>query len=115
MVEILAGAVLVFFAVLGIAEGWGTLKGYLLTPRDDRATFVVSCRGRDEQIEYFVRSLQARTEDMRFKYAPLIIVVDMGMDEETKDVCMRLQREIKGLKMCGRHELTTVLYGDLQN
>ncbi len=115
MPEILAGLLISFFAIVGIAETGRCIKSYFLSPKHETAAFVLSCKGHDEQIEYYLRSLANQARDFRFCGEPLIIVIDTGMDSETLDICERLTSEINGLTVCKTGDLPLLFSGELQN
>jgi hypothetical protein len=115
MPEIIAGVLLTFFAVVGVAETWRCIKKYLLAPAGKRAAFVVTCAGHDEQIEYYVRSLANQANEMSLGGSRQIIVVDAGMDDETYAICEKLENDIDGLTICKTGELSHIFGGELQN
>lgn len=114
MPEIIAGVILSFFAVVGIAETGRCIKKYMLAAVGEKAAFVVTCSGHDEQIEYCVRSLVNQANDLRLGGDRLIIVVDAGMDDETREICERLENDIEGVTVCKIDELQYMFSGQLQ-
>lgn len=114
MAEIIAGVLVSFFAVVGFAEVLRCAKKYFLEPAEKRAAFVVTCAGHDEQIEYCVRSLANRVSELPCRADGLIVIVDAGMDDETRDICMRLSRDIDGVTVCKTGELAYIFGGELQ-
>lgn len=115
MPEIIAGVLISFFAVVGFAEVLRCAKKYLLEPVGKRAAFVVTCAGHDEQIEYCVRSLANRANEIACGGDRLIIVVDAGMDDETRGICERLAHDIDGVTVCKTCELPHMFGEELQN
>jgi hypothetical protein len=115
MPEIIAGVLLSFFAVVGIAEVGRCIRKYLLEPAVKRAAFVVTCAGHDEQIEYCVRSLENQANELRLGGDRLIIVIDAGMDAETRAICEKLEHDISGVTVCKTSELPYIFDGELQN
>lgn len=115
MPEIIAGVIISFFAIIGLAETARGIKRYFLSPRQEKAAFVFSCKGHEEQIEYYVRSLANQANELRFSGEPLIIIIDAGMDAETLGICEKLETEINGLTVCKTGELPLIFGGELQN
>jgi hypothetical protein len=115
MPEIIAGVLISFFAIIGFVEFVDAVFKCLLTPRLEKIAFVVTCRGHDEQIEYCVRSLASQSQLLRFRAQPLIIVLDAGMDEETRLICEKLACDFDGVSVCKSNELPLILNGELQN
>jgi hypothetical protein len=114
MAEIIAGVLISFFAVVGFAEVLRGAKKYLLEPAGKRAAFVVTCAGHDEQIEYCVRALVNRGNELPCCGDRMIVIVDAGMDDETRYICMRLARDIDGVTVCTTGELPYIFGGELQ-
>ncbi|HEX2939009.1 MAG TPA: glycosyltransferase family A protein [Ruminiclostridium sp.] len=115
MPEIIAGVLLSFFAVIGIVELSRCVKNYMLAPCSKSPAFVVTCAGHDEQIEYCVRSLANQAVELCPCGKRLIVVVDEGMDDETRSICERLEQDIDGVTVCKRLELPRLFSGELQN
>jgi hypothetical protein len=115
MPEIIVGVLLSFFAVVGMAEIGRCIKKYLLSPAVKRAAVVVTCAGHDEQIEYCVRSLANKANELSLGGDRLIIVVDAGMDNETRAICDKLESDIDGVTVCKTGELPRIFGGELQN
>jgi hypothetical protein len=113
MPEIIAGVLISFFAVVGFAEVLRYAKKYFLEPVAKRAAFVVTCAGHDEQIEYCVRALANRVNELSCGDR-MIVIVDAGMDDETRDICARLSRDIDGVTVCKTGELAYIFGGELQ-
>lgn len=110
----IAGVLISFFAVVGLTEVCRGIRDCLLLPRHGRCAFVLCCKGHDESLEYQVRAMASRARDMRLPCPP-IVVVDAGMDAETRAVCEALARDIGGLRICSAGELPGFLEGELQN
>jgi hypothetical protein len=115
MLQIIAGTMLAFFAIVGAAEMFRSLCSFLLKPKENKFTFLVTSRGKDEQIEYIIRSLVFKAGLLNVVCkTPCIIIIDQGMDEETKRICDILNKEMGCIKVCSLNELTTILKNDFQ-
>lgn len=115
MPGIIAGVLISFFAIVGLAEvGRGIVK-YLLTPKPGNGAIIVTCKGHDEQIEYYLRSLANQADEYRFLKKRNIIVIDAGMDDETRGICESLAHDIDGIAVCKSNELPLLIGGELQN
>lgn len=113
MPEIVAAIIFSFLAIFGAAELIFRVKERLFEPVNKHPIIVISCEGHDEEIEYSLRALVNRTEDLRGG-GRLIIVVDKGMDEETKAICQKIQEELGGIEVCKISELPNVFERQLQ-
>jgi len=115
MLQIIAGTILAFFAIVGAAEMFRSLCAFFLKPRENKFTFIITSRGKDEQIEYIIRSLVFKAGFLNAVCkSPCIIIIDQGMDDETKKICEILNNEMGCIKVCQSKELATILKNDFQ-
>jgi len=112
MLDIFIGMAICMFAVIGLTEIWHGVGSFFLMFPQDRTTFIVSSRGHDEKIEYLIRSLAFRAKEMQLKFYSVILVVDDGMDTQTKEICRILSSELECVEICGSEELSALLCGD---
>ncbi len=104
---------LVFFMILGMAEACRLLIFWLLRPHRAKGCAVVMVlKGREEEAEYLLRAAAERLRWMGGKGPHRLICVDRGMDEETKEICRRMQVEIPFLEICPAGELESRLSED---
>lgn len=115
MAYLIPAALLCFFAVVGVAEIAKSIKKRMLTPCFKNPAFIITCSGHDEQIEYSVRSLVSQADELCPCGRRLIILLDEGMDEETRSICKFLEHDIAGVTVCKRPELLHLFGGELQN
>lgn len=115
MPEIIAGVLLSFFAAVGISEIWRYIKKYAYELAGQKAAFVVSCSGHDEKIEYYVRALANQANELRFSGDSLVVIIDAGMDDETRTICEKLEKDISGVTVCKTSELPYIFGSELQN
>jgi hypothetical protein len=116
MLQIVAGTLLAFFAIVGAAEMFRSLCTFLLRPQENKIAFLVASRGNDEQIEYIMRSLVFRAGVLNAVCkTPCIVIIDQGMNDETKKICDILSKEMGCIEICKSNELTTILNRDFQN
>lgn len=111
MLQMILGITIAFFAIIGIADLAHGTEEFLLKPRGKRVAYIVSSHGHDEQIEYIVRSLAIRAVPGQ----PLIVVMDDGMDEETKKICELLRNDLGCVTICTKAEIPALLGGDFQS
>lgn len=116
MLQIVAGTILAFLAIIGAAEMFHSLCRFFLKPKGGKVTFLVTSRGNDEQIEYIIRSLILKAGIVNaVSNNPCIVIIDQGMSEETKKICNILSKEMGCIKVCKSNELITFLNRDFQN
>jgi cellulose synthase/poly-beta-1,6-N-acetylglucosamine synthase-like glycosyltransferase len=103
------GTVIAFLSVAGLLELGRYVLEFIYMPSQDRITLIVSSKGHDEKIEYLLRSLLFKAHGFHLKILPIIIVVDEGMDEETKAICEKLSGEYGCINICASQELPVLL------
>lgn len=108
MPEIIAGALITFLAIFGASELIFKLKNQLMMSKMKNTAIVVACEGHDEEIEYQLKSLATRSEYLKHSGGRVIIIVDRGMDEETRTICEKLKNDIDGIEVCKASDLPDV-------
>lgn len=94
MLNIIGGALLAFFAIIGFTETLRSAAEALLKPRGG-VRFVLSPGTHDDNVEYRIRSLVFRASALLPSGEwPLVVVVDNGMDAETRKICELLSKEL---------------------
>lgn len=107
MAELITGTILAFLAIVGAAELLRALTDYMLRPSRGKVAFIVAISGHEEQTEYLLRSLIFKARAVSFLYhKPCIIVVDRGMDDETKKICETLADELGCVEICSDVDFT---------
>lgn len=110
MTEAILFAVLAVLSVIGIADLiriltdkilGGAKKQYLLS--------VIPCKGHEEEIEYLVRSTYSWLSSRCSGGACCILLVDCGMDEETREICGLICEQLDCVELCEESELDHVL------
>ena len=107
---------LIIVTVCGLIEIYRITARWLHQPPEaDRVIVIVTAKGKDEKLEYILRSIASRTELITTDgKPPQIVVADLGMDKETKEVCKLLEKEIDSLRICQTIEIPKIIE-DLEN
>lgn len=105
------GVVFAFLAAVGATELLRSGLRYFLSPPRDRVTYMVHVRGRDERVEYIVRSLVCAAREQGADGHPVIVLIDEDMDAQTRQICDTLAGELGCVRVCKTHELPQVLAG----
>lgn len=119
MLQIITGLLIAFAAVIIIISLWNAAGEYFfmpagtIRPSGNIVAFIVTSRGHDEQIEYMVRSFACRAKNLS-QSGSMIVVIDQGMDEETRKICEILAKDLQCVKICETKELPQILSGDFQ-
>ena len=104
MFQIAVGTAIAFLVIAGIVEICVRAQSYLMSVPEGRVVFMVPSRGRDESIEYVIRSVYFRAREQQ-RALPEIVVVDDGMDEQTRAICEKLALDLGCVRICHRREL----------
>lgn len=108
MPEIIVGALITFLAIFGASELIFKIKNQLMMSKIKNTAIVVACEGHNEEIEYELKSLAVRSEYLKHSGGRVIIIVDRGMDDETRAICKKLEKDIDGVEVCKVSDLPTV-------
>lgn len=109
--DLLGKGLLVFFLVMGLVETCRLLLLWLLRPEKmEEAALVVPLTGHVEDAEYLLRSAAQSFQWDRTRCPKRLLCVDGGMDQETKKICLHLQRELPFLEICTPEELKEKLF-----
>ena len=112
MLEVILGAAKSFFAIVGFTEVWNRAKERFLLPGGRHVSFIISLKGHEERIEYTLRTLVFKMRGISDDPEPMVIVIDLGMDEETKKICEVLAEELGCVRICSSKELPLVVCGE---
>ena len=114
MFEILYGIILVVLLV-SLAIAFINLSGlFWKTIRNSQSqTIIVPIGGHVDDIEVFIRSLINRTNNNKYRVVENIIIADMGVDSETKEICQKLQKQYDYIYLCEGREISEKLKENL--
>lgn len=108
MGEYIVGCVVLALAVYGCAELLLRLASRVLSPsQKGRGAYVLSFAENGNEAECILRSLA-----MQHSYP--IIVIDEGLDNETRGVVLRLARHYSHLHLCARENFEEIWNNCLQ-
>ena len=111
MFEILMKIVFALFAVLGMAEAFRWLLFWLLkTKNPGKLYLILRMRGHDEEAELVLRSAGERVKWLGSAEAELLLI-DCGMDEETRRICDAAAGEMPELRLCRPDEVEQIICG----
>lgn len=109
MVEAIAYTVLLFAAAVGFVHLFGVLENKLLfRKRKTSVISVIPLSGRVEEIELLVRDLLSLKHRNQLKQ-DAIVLVDVGMDDETRDICEKMSKDNSGIVVCDDCQLENLL------
>lgn len=111
MFQIVVGTVIAFLAIAGVVEIWLNMREAALSVPPGRVVYMVPVQGDDQSVEYVIRAVfyHARAHH---RALPDIVVLDEGMDAETRAVCEKLAEDLGCVRICRRQELPDRLCGE---
>lgn len=105
MLDIWGTGLLIFFAIVGMAECCRAFVWFLLRPeKQNTVTVRLYFKGHREDAEYILRRAVARVHWMRS--AEEILCVDGGMDAETRKICEIVARKYPFVHICEENACT---------
>lgn len=105
MFEILAKIVFVLFAILGIIEAFRMFLFWLLkTENSGKLFLILSMQGHEEEAELEIRSACERARWLPDSEVQ-VLVVDSGMDEETREICEIACCDMPEVRLCSPEEI----------
>lgn len=109
MFEILLKTVFVLFAILGMVEAFRIFLFWLLkTENSGKLYLIISMSGHDEEAEMVLRSACERVRWIPDSETELI-VIDCGMDEETRQICEMACFDLPEIHLCRPDEIGKIL------
>lgn len=109
MWEIIAAAVLCVFALAGFVAFIKALIYLICKGKSENAYIVIKGnKGQSHDIEYTLRSLEAKAKWMGKAPFDSIIIVDYGLSEEQREICRLLCNESEMYKICSPDELCEI-------
>lgn len=107
--EIIFKIIFVLFAVLGIVEAFRVFLFWLLkTDHPGKLYLVISMSGHDEDAELVLRSACERVRWIPDNQTELI-VIDRGMDEETRKICEMACDDLPEIHFCRPNEVLQII------
>jgi len=104
MLNVFISAVVCFFAIFGIIQMFKCLYNEICKYRNDY-TIVVTVKNQQDNVEEIIRATVWKSlNGLEGSNVPEIIVVDLGSEDETMDVLLRLSREYEFVKVLDRDE-----------
>ena len=113
MLNVLPLAFLWFFAIIGAIELF--TKAYRsLYERDlkrlGKMTVVFGVKGRYESMEYALKKILMLTDELVTSDGhPEILIVNMGMDNDTATVCNMIEKDIPCIRVCTESEMHSII------
>lgn len=110
MGEYIGLALVILLALLGCVYSirWIVLR--ILTPSNiDRGYWLIPLSGKRPDAEYIIRCMAARRLWDPMAAAPSMLVVDTGLDEETRQIAQRVCEQTGVVRLVSPGDLATIL------
>lgn len=95
---------------LGLSELLRFLEKKVTTNKFSNIISIVPLKGHIENAEYIVRSLMTENRDANTRN---IIIIDLGLDRETKEICNILCNQNPDIHLCAKKDLEKVISSEL--
>lgn len=107
---ILFKTILVLLAIVGLTEVFRLLAFRFLRTRNRGKLFwVLSFQGHDEEAELALKNALEHLRWLDSTQEKLVLCIDHGMDEETREVCRIVSSENLDVRICTPEEVAEIL------
>lgn len=101
MFEVIFSVLLLFLAFIGLIEIFHLISLTLFKSRNNMNSIIVlPMHGHSEDAEYMLRSMVSRVSWINGSDTKRIICLDIGMDDETKQICDIFSKEYDYIDIC---------------
>lgn len=105
MFEIIIKVIFVLFAIYGIVSSFRIFLFWLLkTQKPGKFYLIISMSGHNEEAELILRSAYERVQWLPDREAK-VLVVDCGMDDETRRICEITAFDFPEIQLCFPEEI----------
>ncbi len=109
MVEAIAYALLLLAAVIGFVHIFGVIERKLIFRKGKPSIIsVIPLKGHIEEIEAMIRDTLSYRR-VRGTNMDAIVLVDTGLDAETRDICEKISKDYSGVVLCDDCQLKNLL------
>lgn len=117
MFEIILNTALLCLVLVGAVSLMHTVALKMTLPSRSRSlTLIMPVSSRDEELELALRSVKLRTQIYGERFCENVIILDCGLDEESRKICEAICMDSDSMTVCRRDELPELLSkSDLQN
>lgn len=106
---ILFKTILIFLAIIGLTEVFRLLAFHFAHPPSGKLFWVLSFQGHDGEAELALKNALEHLRWLDSTQEKLVLCVDRGMDEETREVCRVVSRENLDVRICKPEEVAEIL------
>lgn len=107
MLDIISKIFIVLFVIIGLTEFCRVLIMWLYKPRHaKKLTMIVTMGGHEEDAEFIMKSAVEKLRWMGGPEQKQLICLDIGMDDETKEVCQMICSRYPFVEICNVDQLT---------
>ena len=108
MLEVVLSVFVLCLAVIGLIEIFRAVSLFFLDKKNSTITLIPIC-GHVEDIEMVLRNAMSSAQWLGNKGAQRIICLDLGVDEETRDICEIFRDEYELVELYSLEEFSAVM------
>ena len=108
MLEVVLSVFVLCLAVVGLIEIFRAVSLFFLDRKNSSITLIPVC-GHVEDIEMVLRNAMSSAQWMGSRGAQRIICLDLGVDEETRDICEVFRDEYELIELYSLEEFSEVM------
>ncbi len=110
MAQAILLTVITVLAVIGLADIIRSVSAWILSGgRRQYILSVIPCKGHEENMEYLIKSAYSHLKELYPCKSCRILLVDYGIDAETKRSCELLCKELDCVLLCDNEEASALL------
>ena len=108
MWEIIAAILLCAFAIFGFVAFLKVLVFNICKPKSKKARIILDAEELNTETEYTLLSLAQRVKWLGRNTFENIIIIDNGLNDESREICQKFCRENPLFKICTTKELLEI-------
>ncbi len=110
ILNISAISIIIVTSIIGLATIISTIIHRSSLDQNQQLISIVPLSGHVEKIEYIIRSMLIQFKQTNIiNSQPYIIIIDMGIDDETKKICYLFAEKNTNISICKKDELPSFI------
>ena len=101
--------IVLIFALIGVAETIKNIVFFITSQCSKDAVVILPIKGHNEKAEYMIRGIFERSRWESETGVKTFIVLDCGMDCETRQICEKFCSEHSGMRVCDEADIDKIL------
>lgn len=110
MIEIILNTALLCLVLVGAVSLMHTVALKMMTPsHPQNLTLIMPVSTKDDELELALRSIRLRSQIYGERFCENVIILDCGMDAESRKICDAICTDTDSMTVCGCDELPEIL------